>query len=48
MISVSPVGTVDSIADIVVDIGPIVGHYSIHPQSYKFVKLLVAASLNIE
>ena len=47
-ISVLPVGTVDSIADIVVDIVPTVEHYSSHPQNYKFAKLLVAACLNIE
>ena len=47
-ISILPVGTVDSIADIVVDIVPIVEHYSSHPQNYKFAKLLVAACLNIE
>ena len=42
-----PVGTVDSIADIVVDIVPIVEHCPIHFQNYKFEKLLVAAYLNI-
>ena len=44
----SPVGTVDSIADIVVDIVPIVEHCPIHFQNYKFEKLLVVACLNIQ
>lgn len=43
-----PVGTVDSIADIVVDIVPIVENCPIHFQNYKFEKLLVVACLNIQ
>lgn len=43
-----PVGTVDSIADIVVDIEPIVEHCPIHFQNYKFEKQLVVACLNIQ